>query len=146
MKKIPVAAIPIFLFFTSSAEAFIFTDTAALAQRAAHFLQTHAHYQMFLTYKGEFDKYKVEFDRYFQNFRRIYRRLSSLDWEDFNPSDWDRLQDHFITIWKTFDQLAYETQVIALRTNPLYERSPEYRDYADQAHPAFGGTSDPAQD
>src|SRR5437016_973822 len=116
MKKTPVTAILTFLFFSGSTQAFIFTDTAALAQRAAHFLQTQAHYEMFATYKGEFDKYKVEFDRYFQDFRRIYRRLSSLDWEDFNPSSWERLKDHFITIWKTFDQLAYETQVIALRT------------------------------
>jgi hypothetical protein len=42
------------------------------------------------------------------------------------------LRDHFITIWKTFDQTAYDSQVIALRTNPLYERSPEYKDYADR--------------
>jgi len=131
MKKIALLVIPIFLALGGSAKAFIFTDTAALAQRAAHFLQTHAHYQMFLIYKGEFDKYKVEFDRYFKNFRQVYRRLSSLDWQDFDPSNWGRLTDHFITIWKTFDQLAYDTQVLALRTNPLYERSQDYRTYAD---------------
>ena len=130
--KISLAAALMLLAFSGSAEAFIFTDTAALAQRAAHFIQTHAHYELFATYKGEFDKYKAEFDKYYWNFRRVYRRLSSADWQDFSPSNWSHLRDHFITIWKTFDQTAYDSQVIALRTNPLYERSPEYKDYADR--------------
>ena len=34
----------------------------------------------------------------FVTFRRVYRRLSSLDWRDFTPSDWRRLPDHLITI------------------------------------------------
>ena len=83
-------------------------------------------------YRKEFDKYKVEFDKYFINFQRIYRRLSSADWQDFTPSEWIRLKDHVIAIWKTFDQAAYDAQVLSLRINPFYERSPEFRAYADE--------------
>jgi hypothetical protein len=116
---------------TGQAQAFVFTDVAALAQRASQFIQTSAHYKTFLTYKDEFDKYKLQFDKYFKNFRQIYRRLASGDWQDFTPSDWARLRDHVIGIWKTFDQAAYDTQVLSLTTNPLYMRSPEYKAYAD---------------
>ena len=42
------------------------------------------------------------------------------------------MKDHVIAIWKTFDQGAYDAQVMSLRINPLYERSPEFRAYADK--------------
>jgi hypothetical protein len=131
MKRLAITATLFLLGLTGRADAFIFTDTAALAQRASQFIQTAAHYKTFLTYKDEFDKYKLEFEKYFKNFRQIYRRLSSVDWQDFTPSDWARLRDHFIGIWKTFDQAAYDTQVLSLTTSPLYARSPEYKTYAD---------------
>jgi hypothetical protein len=131
MKRLVITTALLHFALAGRADAFIFTDTAALAQRASQFIQTSAHYQTFLTYKDEFDKYKLEFERYFNNFRRIYRRLSSGDWRDFTPSDWARLRDHFIGIWKTFDQAAYDIQVLSLTTNPLYTRSPEYKTYAD---------------
>jgi hypothetical protein len=131
MKRLAIAATLLLFGLTGRADAFIFTDTAALVQRASQFIQTAAHYKTFLTYKDEFDKYKLEFEKYFKNFRQIYRRLSSGDWQDFTPSDWARLRDHFIGIWKTFDQAAYDTQVLSLTTSPLYARSPEYKIYAD---------------
>jgi hypothetical protein len=131
MKRLAIATTLLLFGLTGRADAFIFTDTAALVQRASQFIQTAAHYKTFLTYKDEFDKYKLEFEKYFKNFRQIYRRLSSGDWQDFTPSDWARLRDHFIGIWKTFDQAAYDTQVLSLTTSPLYARSPEYKTYAD---------------
>ncbi len=65
-------------------------------------------------------------------FRRVYRRLSSREWRDFTPSEWAHLRDHFIGIWKTFDELAYEAQVVSLTASPLYARSPEYKEYTDK--------------
>ena len=73
MKRLAITATLILFGVTGRADAFIFTDTAALAQRASQFIQTAAHYKTFLTYKDEFDKYKLEFEKYFKNFRQIYR-------------------------------------------------------------------------
>jgi hypothetical protein len=113
-------------------DAFIFTDLVAQAQRITMIEQAAQHLEHIDSYRKEFDKYKKEFDKYFLSFRRVYRRLSSADWGDFNPSNWGRLEDHLITIWKTFDEAAWQTQVLALRINPLYSSNPDYREYADK--------------
>jgi hypothetical protein len=71
------------------------------------------------------------FDKYFNTFHTVYKRLSSADWADFTPSNWGRLKDHLITFWQTFDEGAWQTQVLALRVSPMYARDPDYRQYAD---------------
>jgi len=116
----------------AQAQAFVFTDLLAKAQRLAMMAQVAEQIQKIDDYRKEFDKYHVQFNKYFVNFQRIYRRLSSNDWQDFMPSEWARLKDHVIAIWKTFDQAAYDAQVVSLKINPLYERSPEFKVYADQ--------------
>src|SRR5262245_47090525 len=75
------------------ADAFIFTDLVAQAQRITMIEQAAQHLEHIDSYRKEFDKYKKEFDKYFLSFRRVYRRLSSADWGDFNPSNWGRLKD-----------------------------------------------------
>ena len=123
----------LFLFgHVGRAQAFIFTDLLAKVQRIAMMAQVAEQIQKIDDYRKEFDKYHVQFNKYFVNFQRIYRRLSSGDWRDFTPSEWARLKDHVIAIWKTFDQAAYDAQVLSLRISPLYERSPEFRAYADE--------------
>ena len=129
MKRLVIAAALILFGLTERADAFIFTDTAALAQRASQFIQTAAHYKTFLTYKDEFDKYKLEFEKYFKNFRQIYRRLSSGDWQDFTPSDWARLRSRHRNL-KTLTRRPMTPR--CCRSQPIfYTRSPEYKAYAD---------------
>lgn len=131
MRKLLIAAV-LYLAVTDQAQAFIFTDLIAQAQRITMISQAAQHLEEFNKYRGEFDKYKTEFDKYFTNFKRVYRRLSSTDFRDFSPATWGGLYDHVIGIWKTFDPAAYDTQVVALKLNPLYTRSAEYKDYVDK--------------
>ncbi len=132
MKKGLFAAILLLFVMQDRADAFVFTDLIAKVQRIAMMAQVGEQIQKIDDYRKEFDKYHVQFNKYFVNFQRIYRRLSSGDWRDFTPSEWARLKDHVIAIWKTFDQYAYDSQILSLTTTPLYERSPEYKEYADQ--------------
>src|SRR5437762_3086107 len=132
MKRLILSAILLVLLIPCQADAFIFTDLVAKVQRITMISQAAKHLAQIDSYRKEFDKYKTEFDKYYQNFRRIYRRLSSADWSDFTPSNWGRLEDHLITIWKTFDEQAWQTQVLALRTSPLYSTNPDYQEYADK--------------
>ena len=132
MRRLLLSATLLVLLIPSRADAFIFTDLIAKVQRIQMIAQAAKTLEQIDSYRKEFDKYKTEFDKYYQNFRRIYRRLSSLDWRDFTPSDWRRLSDHLITIWKTFDEEAWQTQVLALRISPLYSSSPDYKEYADK--------------
>jgi len=99
----------------------------AQAQRVAIISQAIQQVEQLDGYRREFDRYKRVFDNYFLAFRRVYRRLSWRDWGDFNPSNWGRLGDHLIRIWKTFDERAWQSQVIALRISPLYANNPDYR-------------------
>jgi hypothetical protein len=131
MKKLLLVSLLV-LVSAGQAHAFIFTDLIAKAQRIIMMADAAKHLEEFQKYQAEFDRYKQEFDKYFINFRRIYRRLASSDWRDFTPASWSRLYDHFIGIWKTFDPMAYDTQVAALKLNPLYQGSIEYRDYVDK--------------
>jgi hypothetical protein len=132
MRELLFPATFLMLLIPCRADAFIFTDLVAQAQRITMIEQAAQHLEHIDSYRKEFDKYKKEFDKYFLSFRRVYRRLSSADWGDFNPSNWGRLEDHLITIWKTFDEAAWQTQVLALRISPLYSSNPDYREYADK--------------
>jgi len=93
--------------------------------------QMAGYIQVFNTYRQEFDKYKTQFDNYYQTIHMVYRRLSSGDWSDFLPSNWVHLKDHFIRIWKTFDEGAWRSQVVALQSTPLYSRNPDFQAYAN---------------
>jgi len=119
------------LLFASQANAFIFTDLVAYGQRIEMMAQTADYIQLFNTYRQQFDKYKAQFDDYYNSFHLVYSRLSASDLADFSPSNWGRLTDHFITIWKTFDEGAWQSQVLALKATPLYSNNPDYQAYAD---------------
>src|SRR6266516_4768570 len=104
MKRLLFPAAMLVLLIPCRADAFIFTDLVAKVQRIKMIAQAGKQLE-------QIDSYRKEFDKYYQNFRRIYRRLSSADWGDFTPSNWGTLEDHLITIWKTFDEQAWQTQV-----------------------------------
>lgn len=131
MKKIVFSAMLVVLLVAGQANAFIFTDLVAHAQRIEMMGQAAEYIQQLNNYRQEFGKYKTEFDNYFKTFHVVYRRLSATDWKDFTPSNWALLKDHFITIWRTFDEGAWQSQVIALKTSPLYSINPDYQAYAD---------------
>jgi hypothetical protein len=126
-----LAATLLILLVTNQANAFVFTDLLAHAQRIEMMSQMAGYIQVFNTYRQEFDKYKTQFDNYYQSIHAVYGRLSSGDWSDFIPSNWIRLKDHFIRIWKTFDEGAWQSQVVALRSTPLYSRNPDFQAYVD---------------
>src|SRR5438876_2502739 len=132
MKRLILPTAMLVLLLPCRADAFIFTDLVAKVQRIKMIAQAGKQLEQIDSYRKEFDKYKTEFDKYYQTFHRVYRRLSSADWRDFTPSNWARLEDHLITIWKTFDEQAWQTQVLALRTSPLYSNNPDYQGYADK--------------
>jgi len=125
------AAALLVLLVADRANAFIFTDLVAYAQRIEQMSQVAEYIQMFNTYRQEFDQYKTQFDNYYGSFHTVYHRLSAADWRDFIPTNWGRLNDHFITIWKTFDEGAWQSQVVALQTTPLYSNNPDFQAYAD---------------
>lgn len=131
MKKTLLMAALLIVVTTNQAHAFIFTDLIAEAQRARMMVQAAETISQINSYRQEFDKYKGVFDSYFKTFHTVYKRLSSADWKDFTPSNWGQLKDHFITFWQTFDEGAWQSQVLALRVSPMYARDPDYRQYAD---------------
>ena len=132
MKRNVLFVALLLLFMTGRANAFIFTDLIAKVQRIQMIAQASQYIQQVDNYRKEFDKYKSQFDSYFKSFHLVYRRLSQDDWKDFIPTNWDRLKDHFITLWKTFDEAAWQAQVLGLRTSPLYAINPDYQEYAEQ--------------
>jgi hypothetical protein len=134
MKKCKVsllAAALLLLLIAPRANAFIFTDFVAEAQRIEQMSQVAEYINMFDTYRQVFDQYKTVFDDYYKSFHLVYSRLPLADLIDFNASNWGRLNDHFITIWKTFDEGAWQSQVLALKTTPLYSNNPDFQAYAD---------------
>jgi hypothetical protein len=131
MKRTVISAALLLVLFADQAHAFVFTDIVAQVQRIMMILQASQYIEQINSYRQEFDKYQKIFDQYFKSFHLVYRRLSSADWKDFIPTNWIRLKDHLITIWKTFDEGAWQLQVLALRINPLYAKDPDYRQYAD---------------
>src|SRR5688572_23828557 len=132
MRRFLLPATLLVLLIPCRADASVFTDLIATVQRIEMIVQAANQLKQIDGYRKEFDRYKKEFDKYYLGFRRIYRRLSSADWRDFNPSNWGRLEDHLITIWKTFDEQAWQTQVLALTTSPLYSNNTDYQEYADK--------------
>ncbi len=129
-KSIVIAITAIFL-ITERANAFVFTDLVAKVQRVQMMRQTSQYIGQIENYRQEFLKYQQQFDRYFASFSRVYRHLAPSDWINFSSVSWPKLKDHFITLWKTFDEEAWQTQVLALRTSPQYSSNPDYRTYAD---------------
>ena len=138
-----------FVFFTNSARAFIFSDVAALGQRALQFVQTAAHYTQsahhytastshyaqFMGYVTQFNQYRSAFENYYNNFRSVYGRMSSASYyRDFDVSNWNwtRLDNHLLRTWRTVNQSTWQAQALALRASRLYESSPLYRRYAER--------------
>ena len=130
------------MFFTVPARAFVFSDVAALGQRAAQFIQTAQHYIAAKTgfdtlsgYAQEFQAYKNQFTGYQRSFDRVYKKIERGDyWRDFNVSNWDwkRLDDHILRTWRSYNQAFYDAQVLSLRTSRLFETNPVYRRYAER--------------
>jgi len=126
----------------SPARAFVFSDVAALAQRAVQFVQTASHYTSSVThfkefagYAQEFNKYKQQFEGYYNNFNRVYKSISGGRYaQAFNVSNWNwtRLDDHILRAWKTYNQASWDIQMIGLRTSRLFETNPAYRRYAER--------------
>lgn len=131
MKKIVFASALMLLLVSDSAHAFIFVDLIAKVQRIEMILQAKQYIDQIDTYRKEFDKYKQIFDKYFTSFHLVYEKIGWFGWNQFVPANWSRLQDHLITIWKTFDERAWLAQVLSLRISPLYAKDPDYRQYAD---------------
>jgi hypothetical protein len=131
MKKVMFFAVLLLLFVPNRAKAFVFTDPAATAQRVIQIANQVQQIMQLTNYRAEFDKYKNQFNSYFSTFQTVYRRLNPVDWQYYVPSEWVRLKDHFITIWKTFDEQAWQAQIMGLRTTRQYQVNPDYRAYAD---------------
>jgi hypothetical protein len=131
MKKVIVLAVFVFLSPVSRAHAFIFTDLFAEMQRYQMMGQAAQYISQLTAYRQEFAQYKATFDDYVQSFNHVYSRVSPADWGDFVPTVWNQLEDHYISFWQTFDEAAWQTQVIGLRLNPLYSVNADYRAYAE---------------
>ncbi len=129
--KYMISAAAAILLIASQAEAFVFTDLVAKVQRVEMMRQASQYIGQIENYRQEFNKYQQQFDNYFKSFSLVYRHLAPSDWINFSSISWPRLKDHLITLWKTFDETAWQTQVLALRTSPQYSGNPDYRAYAD---------------
>jgi len=132
----------IFILFVDNANAFIFSDIAALAQRAAQFIQTaksyadqYTHLQQFIGYVTEFQDYRRQFESYEKQFQNVYRKISTGDYaRSFDVSEWDwkRLDDHILRAYRTYNKAAWDMQRLALRTSSLIETNPLYRRYVER--------------
>ncbi len=131
-KPVMVCAALFLLVIADQANAFIFTDLVAKVQRIEMMAQANDLLNHIDTYRQEFDKYKKVFDKYYLSFQRVYRHLPSAAWVNFNSTSWGQLRDHVIAIWKTFDEPAWQAQILALETTPLYSSDPDYRAYTDR--------------
>ena len=145
MKRIilkTVLCLSMFVFFTNTARAFVFTDVSALAQRvakfsqdAAQYVQQNSHFAQFMRYVTEFNQYRNQFESYQRTFERVYRKIDSGYYgRHFNVSDWDwaRLDDHLLRVWRTVNQALWDAQVLTVRASRLYDTNPAYRRYADR--------------
>jgi hypothetical protein len=131
MRRALFCAVLMLVSISDHAKAFIFTDLVAKAQRIEMIAQAGELLNRIDAYREEFDKYKKVFDQYYRNFKRVYRHLPG-GWESFSSRSWGGLRDHLIRIWKTFDEPAWQAQILALRTTPLYSTNSDYRVYADR--------------
>lgn len=131
MKKGILIVVLVFLFVPHCANAFIFSDLIAASQRITQISNQAQQIMQMTNYLNEFNKYKNQFDGYFSTFQTIYRRLNPSDWRYYVPTEWARLSDHLIRIWRTFDENAWQAQILGLRTTRQYQVNPDYRTYAD---------------
>lgn len=131
MKKGLFIAAFLLLFVPHRANAFIFSDPVAIAQRVTQIANQVQQMAQMTNYLGEFNKYKNQFDTYFSTFRTVYRRLDPAEWQSYVPTEWARLSDHLIKIWRTFDENAWQSQILGLQITPQYQTNPDYRAYAD---------------
>jgi hypothetical protein len=131
MKKGILIAALMFLFVPHRADAFIFSDPVAAAQRITQIANQVQQIMQMTNYLSEFNKYKSQFDSYFSTFQTVYRRLNPSDWRYYVPTEWVRLSDHMIRIWRTFDENAWQGQILGLRITRQYQTNPDYRAYAD---------------
>ena len=131
MKKGILIAALMFLFVPHRADAFIFSDPVAAAQRITQIANQVQQIMQMTNYLNEFNKYKNQFDSYFSTFQTVYRRLNPSDWRYYVPTEWVRLSDHMIRIWRTFDENAWQGQILGLRVTRQYQTNPDYRTYAD---------------
>jgi hypothetical protein len=131
MKKGILIAAFMFLFVPHRAHAFLFTDMVAYGQRIIQIANQAQQIMQMTNYLNEFNKYKTQFDTYFSTFQTVYRRLNPSDWQYYVTSDWALLNNHLIKFWRTFDQNAWQEQVLGLQTTPQYQTNPDYRAYAD---------------
>jgi hypothetical protein len=131
MKKGILIAAFMFLFVPYHAHAFVFVDVVAQAQRVIQIANQAKQIMQMTNYLTEFNKYKTQFDSYFSTFQTVYRRLNPADWQYYIPTEWARLSDHLIRIWRTFDESAWRAQILGLRITQQYQTNPDYRAYAD---------------
>jgi len=145
MKKIilkTVLCLSVFICLTTPANAFVFSDISALAQRAVQFIQTATHYTASVThykqvvdYAKEFNQYRNQFDNYWKTFNRIYTKINRGDYaRDFNVSDWNwlMLDDHILRTWRSYNQASWDAQLLALRSSRLIDTNPAYRRYVER--------------
>ena len=135
-----ILCLAIFMSFTTQAKAFIFSDVAALGQRAAEFLKnaknwvdTTAHYKQVVDYAKDINQFRNQFDTYWKTYNRIYTRVSSGQYTnafDVTRWDWTRLDDHILRTWRSYNRAFWDAQQLALMTNQLIESNPAYRLYA----------------
>jgi hypothetical protein len=131
MKKGILIAAFMFLFVPHRAHAFVFVDIIAQAQRVIQIANQAQQIMQMTNYLSEFNKYKNQFTDYFSTFQTVYRRLNPADWKNYISSDWVLLNNHLIKIWRTFDQNAWQEQILGLQTTPQYQTNLDYRAYAD---------------
>ena len=135
-----VLCLVIIVSITTPAKAFVFSDVAALAQRAAEFLKnsknwidTTAHYKQVVDYARDINQFRNQFDTYWRTYNRIYTRVSTgqyTDAFDVTKWDWTRLDDHILRTWRSYNRAFWDAQQLALMTNQLIESNPAYRLYA----------------
>lgn len=131
----------VFMCLTMPARAFVFSDVPAFGQRvaadlkrAAEWLSTTTHYKQVVDYAKEFNQYRNQFDSYWKTFNRIYSRVGSGAYtSDFDVTKWDwtRLDDHILRTWRSYNQAAWDAQILALHTSRLMETNPAYRRYVE---------------
>jgi len=137
-----VFCLSMFVCFTNTAQAFVFSDVPAIAQRAAEFIksaqrhiETATHYRKVVEYAREFNAYKQQFQSFQNSFDRVYRKIKSGDYTrafDISKWDWRNLDDHILRTWTTWNQASWDLQKLILQAGKLYETNPAYKRYADR--------------
>jgi len=137
-----VLCLTMIAWLAAPAQAFVFTDASALAQRAAQFIQTAQHYVASVThyrqvvdYAQQFNQFRNQFNTYWNTYNRIHRRVTSGQYTsafDVTKWNWSRLDDHIIRTWRSYNRAFWDAQQLALMTNQLIQTNPAYRAYVDR--------------